>query len=76
MERLFGTDLVAAEYAVDPVLLRRLKIRAALTMPLHAIALYILNLYCNHRAKNQEQGLDAKWYMATSTKNKIDYNNV
>lgn len=71
MERLFGAEVVRSEYAVDQRWLRRLKFQAFLRQPIHAAGLFVLNTYCNYLARRDESALDARWAMATTTKDKI-----
>ena len=70
MERIFG-ERAREEYALAPEVMRRLKLRAFLKKPLHALAIRIINLYCEFAARKREAKMDAKWLMAPTTKEVI-----
>lgn len=70
MERYFG-DVVQKEYAVPPHLLIVLYLLQLIRRPIHGLAIYIINLYCKIRAKQDEKAMNARWQMAFTTKKDI-----
>lgn len=70
LERIFGS-VVPAEYRVPRLLLYRLQLKGFLGAPFASLTVFLINVYCKMLAKSEEKNMDAKWLMASSTKEKI-----
>lgn len=71
MSMYFDLKVVAAAYAVPASMRYRYFLAEFLRKPLHAAYIFLVNRYCGYLAKQKYRELNAKWYMATSTKRHI-----
>jgi len=67
LERIFG-KVVPKEYQIPFLLKFKWTAKAAFKKPLHALTVGTINVFCRVKAKTDERRLNAKWFMAGSTK--------
>lgn len=69
MMKYFPGSLVAKEYIIPPKLVLPLIIKQYIKHPIYCSYIFIVNRYCQYRARRVEHNLSALWRIAHTTKN-------
>lgn len=71
MKRYFPAELVEREYWIDPQDIQPLMLKAMLSDPIHALAIFFINRYCLLMAKIKLSSINSLWEVVYSSKKVI-----